>query len=290
MSHYETLGVEKTATEDEIKKAYRKLALKYHPDRNKESDAEDRFKEIAHAYEILLDPDKRRQYDLTGNTDGFNEINMEDCMNLFNSFFDNHFDDVLGGPEVKFTIKAFTSMPMNEMSFHDILENVNTTVYDAYRNKHNDNSDNRGNNDVSVRKKRGKKREMKIKAKLEDICRNKKKKINVRRIGEAGDDEEITLVVPMNKEWNFYKNEGDYKNSDIVIRTIPVEHKRFKLMNATGDLLYIWRMDYDEYKSGKEISIKHPSKEVIKIKPTSTLTKIDGKGLWDASLYVQIEV
>ncbi len=62
--YYETLGVSKTADQDEIKKAYRKLARKYHPDANPDDPkAEEKFKEISTAYEVLSDPDKRKQYD-----------------------------------------------------------------------------------------------------------------------------------------------------------------------------------------------------------------------------------
>lgn len=64
--YYETLGVAKTASEEEIQKAYRKLARKYHPDVNKEDKAEDRFKEIGEAYEVLKDPEKRKKYDRFG--------------------------------------------------------------------------------------------------------------------------------------------------------------------------------------------------------------------------------
>lgn len=65
-SLYETLGVSENATESEIKKAYRKLARKYHPDINKEAGAEDKFKEINAAYEVLSDKEKRAQYDQFG--------------------------------------------------------------------------------------------------------------------------------------------------------------------------------------------------------------------------------
>jgi molecular chaperone DnaJ len=60
---YKVLGVDKKASQDEIKKAYRKLARRYHPDRNKDAGAEERFKEISHAYDVLGDADKRKQYD-----------------------------------------------------------------------------------------------------------------------------------------------------------------------------------------------------------------------------------
>ena len=64
--YYDVLGVSKSANKDELKKAYRKLAMKYHPDRNPDdSDAAEKFKELSEAYEILSDDQKRQTYDLS---------------------------------------------------------------------------------------------------------------------------------------------------------------------------------------------------------------------------------
>ena len=63
---YEILGVSRTATQDEIQQAYRKLARAHHPDINKNPAAEDRFKDISEAYDVLSDPDTRRRYDAFG--------------------------------------------------------------------------------------------------------------------------------------------------------------------------------------------------------------------------------
>lgn len=66
--YYDVLGVKRDANPDDIKRAYRDLALRYHPDRNKDRSAEEKFKEINEAYAVLSDPQKRQQYDMLGST------------------------------------------------------------------------------------------------------------------------------------------------------------------------------------------------------------------------------
>ncbi len=98
--YYETLGVPKGAAKDQIKNAYRKLALQFHPDRNKSPEAEGRFKEISEAYAVLSDDEKRRQYDAYGREGVYQRYSQEDIFRGvdFGEFFRGRgfggFDDI----------------------------------------------------------------------------------------------------------------------------------------------------------------------------------------------------
>ncbi len=105
--YYEVLGVDKNANEDDIKKAYRKIAIKYHPDRNPgNKEAEEKFKEAAEAYDVLHDPQKRQQYDQFGfdgpNMGGFGGFSgggfsMDDIFSMFGDIFGGHGGAGFGG-------------------------------------------------------------------------------------------------------------------------------------------------------------------------------------------------
>jgi len=100
--YYEILGVSRSASEQEVKSAYRKLAVKYHPDKNQgNKDAEDRFKEAAEAYSVLSDPQKRAQFDRFGHINGgsasagFDPSIFSEFGDIFGDLFG--FGDILGG-------------------------------------------------------------------------------------------------------------------------------------------------------------------------------------------------
>lgn len=119
---YATLGVARGASEAEIKKAYRKLAMEYHPDRNQAPDAEARFKEIVEAYEVLKDPDKRARYDRYGEAGlggpqggygGFHHVDLAEALNIFMRDFGG-FESLFGqqgrteqrrGQDIRVTVK-----------------------------------------------------------------------------------------------------------------------------------------------------------------------------------------
>src|SRR5690606_10336766 len=105
--YYDVLGVSRTADQAEIKSAYRKLAIKYHPDKNPDNkEAEEKFKEAAEAYEVLSNPEKRQRYDQfghagTGGAGGFSggSMNMEDIFSQFGDIFGggSPFESFFGG-------------------------------------------------------------------------------------------------------------------------------------------------------------------------------------------------
>jgi molecular chaperone DnaJ len=139
---YDTLGVKKNASSDEIKKAYRKLASQYHPDKNPgDASAEEKFKEVQNAYDVLSDPEKRKQYDTFGSADGraggfdprnfggggFTINDLGDLGDLFGGLFGGRAGRAAGARRPQPERGADVEVAVN-VSFEDSLRGLETKI------------------------------------------------------------------------------------------------------------------------------------------------------------------
>ncbi|WP_086246368.1 DnaJ C-terminal domain-containing protein [Campylobacter vicugnae] len=231
-SLYETLGISKDASSDEIKKAYRKLARQYHPDINKEPGAEEKFKEINAAYEILSDETKRRQYDQYGDSmfggqsfHDFSRANFgsnADINDILNQIFGN-----FGGSGRSsrgfsgFSSAGFGGFDGFDQGFGqnlDIQARINISFELAV---------NGGDYEFSIN---GEKIKIKIPAGL-----NSGEKLRARNKGKSAGSHRGDLIITVNiEEDNEYKRDGDdlYKNLDLTLKTAlfgdKIDVKTFK--------------------------------------------------------------
>jgi molecular chaperone DnaJ len=134
---YEILGVGKNATADEIKKAYRKVAIQFHPDKNQgNKEAEEKFKEAAEAYEVLSDSDKRAQYDRFGHSRGNggyggHNMNMDDIFSQFGDVFGgggSPFDSFFGGGSRKRQRKGSNLRIKLKLTLEEIANGVEKKI------------------------------------------------------------------------------------------------------------------------------------------------------------------
>ncbi|WMC19733.1 MAG: molecular chaperone DnaJ [Enterobacteriaceae bacterium PC38] len=127
--YYTLLGISKNSNNIEIKKAYKRLAMKYHPDRNKDKNAEKRFKEIKEAYEILSDNKKRNAYDQYGH-EAFNQSydNNFSSETSFSDIFGDVFGDIFGDNRNKNVNKGSDLKYNIELNLEDIIKGVNKEI------------------------------------------------------------------------------------------------------------------------------------------------------------------
>lgn len=231
-SLYETLGISKDASSDEIKKAYRKLARQYHPDINKEPGAEEKFKEINAAYEILSDETKRKQYDQYGDSmfggqsfHDFSRANFggnADINDILNQIFGNFG----GAGRSKRGFSGFSSAGFGgfdgfDQGFGqnlDIQARINISLELAV---------NGGDYEFGIN---GEKIKIKIPAGL-----NSGEKLRARNKGKSAGSHRGDLIITVNiEEDKEYKRDGDdlYKNLDLTLKTAlfgdKIDVKTFK--------------------------------------------------------------
>jgi molecular chaperone DnaJ len=135
---YVLLGVSRDATEADIKKAYRKLAMEFHPDRNSAADAESRFKEITEAYEVLRDPQKRAAYDRYGKAGlggsgggfGYHHVDLSEALNIFMRDFGGlgGFESLFGGGRRQDTRRGQDVRVTVKLSLQEVATGVKKNV------------------------------------------------------------------------------------------------------------------------------------------------------------------
>lgn len=246
MDYYEILEVTRESTDDEIKRAYKKKVLKYHPDKNKEDGAEEMFKKITSAYEVLSDKKRRRVYDLTGNVeagidlqsafktfmDNFNTNDMRelfsDCINVDKI---PHLFDGLKNSGFQFSIhtfsgiKAFDGVPLFNRAGYPFLRkgedyeivNESDDEFDEWSGDERNSHEEKGSEtsiDDSKKITKGKNLYYDLYVSLEDVYRRKKKKVCVSRFKlneESGKyvKEKTKLHVPLYQEEVIFEGEAD---------------------------------------------------------------------------------
>lgn len=290
--YYKVLGISKGASDDEIKKAYRKMALKYHPDKNKEPGAETKFKEVAEAYDVLSDPKKKDIYDRYGEDGlkagdgaggppgGFHYEFQGDPLRMFAQFFGAGGEDPFsaffsggssgGGPQIFFSnggddLHGF-GMPFGMGGGHSRRQRQDPTV------------------------------QHELQVSLEDIYKGCTKKMKITRKvlnpdGQTTRMEDKVLTINIKPGWKSgtkitFPKEGDQHPgrvpADIVFVIKDKPHPRFK--REGSDIRYVQKLSLRDALCGTQISIPTISGAGLPmhlngvIKP-NTVRRLEGHGL-----------
>uniref|UniRef100_A0A0K2T2X7 DnaJ protein homolog 1like [Acyrthosiphon pisum] n=1 Tax=Lepeophtheirus salmonis TaxID=72036 RepID=A0A0K2T2X7_LEPSM len=271
-NYYETLGLSRGATADEIKKAYRKMALKYHPDKCKTPNAEDRFKEIAEAYEVLSDPKKRDVYDKYGE-DGLkgNAGTRNPGFTNFNNF--SHSDARATFAECFGTSNPFESIFSQsifaDMDFDDHfggLGGLGRNSRTPFRSQSFNVSGHLGGFQKNEKKVQDSPVEHDLFVTLEDIAKGVTKRMKISRRVVSSDGsirkEEKVLTINVKPGWKpgtkiTFQKEGDQAPNKIpadiifIIRDKP--HKNFT--REGSDLKYVAKISLKESLCGVKLSV-----------------------------------
>ena len=249
---YSILGVQKSMNDSDIKKAYKKLAFQYHPDKNKSEDAETKFKDISEAYEVLSNSDKRRMYDNFGYEAISGEIPPINPLDLFQSLFNVDFAGLGEGMSSNiFVFSDLSSMPFGPLQ-NKMTYNLELTLEELYR---------------------GSQKEFQVQHMTQKGVKSTKYIINIKKGSKHGDN----IVV---KEGGNYIPELGI-TEDLVIQVIEKEHPKYK---RKGDDLFIEeQITLCEALCGLELSIDYLTGplqvKIADIVKPNQMFQVFGKGM-----------
>lgn len=286
MNLYEILGLDNTCSDKDIKKAYRDLAKKFHPDKNKSPDSVEKFKDINMAYEILSDKHKRQQYDIMSSTEQFEFYDA--IKNFFNKIEPSskyYIDTIVNffyndEKEFKNDINSFNFVniisKMNErLKTTNILEIGNFIQSIDAKNTYTD------INHTEIKHVDDNNIILSIDCTLEDRYMNKYKKI----VYKTNNNEDI-VYVPLYEDYIIFDNKGNYHSQgrgELHISIKTIDHQKYKIIND-NDLVMFLNVSLYEYLYGVDINIIHLDGKNINLKVDTCLDiipifKFDNLGL-----------
>jgi len=297
-SYYEILDTTIDATIDDIKKAYKKKALQWHPDRNKGSqEAEDKFKEVSLAYQVLSDPVKRKTYDLTGSLEDSN-FDFNGSMDIFNEIFHSQMTSLFGDNNIP-TMDDLLSAKNKFMS--DDKSGINYTIHTFSNSSSTDFINNLKMNSMNDTPRVKIKNKVLLKkapdliyniyVKLEDVFILKEKYIKIDRFRKGKGKESKKIKIPYYGRVMKLENEGNQlkgyvETGDLIINLFDKEHNIFHRINE-GDLMVCHNITLYDIYNGFTFTILHLDNKIlyIKNKPLQMINLTDfkqvikGKGL-----------
>jgi DnaJ-class molecular chaperone len=315
--YYNILNVKRDATEEEIKKSYRKLALQYHPDKNQGNEiASEKFKEISEAYMVLSDKDKRSQYNLMGSFDG--NFSDEDPFSVFNNIFKQHINtfmnmntDIDDNNDSGFgnifnnlsgLQKDFGNIHIKVHSFHNMNSSIDDSldlnglgsIFGNIINKtlSHKKSDKNENIPPKVIYKKPDDIIYNINVSLSDIYNMKKKKILITRKRKKNGvyiSKKKSIELPIYGKEIILENEGDelpnyMEKGNIIINIYNIQCDNFRRINEYDVLTYI-DINLNQIYGAYTYDIILPNGELLKVQSECMsnnkflIQKIMNKGL-----------